>query len=347
MQTINTEEVEKEQGSPTFDVSKHARYVGRMDWSDERGPVLSWAGSSITVRFEGSAIALQMKITERNDTWLDLIVDGGEARKIHVDGLNDGIIEVAQDLDPTVVHTLEVYKRTEAMFGTVQFLGFTLPKGGQFLSPPAHLDRKIELIGDSISVGSGNEGKDGDPSIAEHENNNLAYGSIAAQALNAEIHTIAISGIGLAVNYGEERINTMLDQYERVNPLHSNKEWDFTQWIPDVVVINLGTNDNNYSTEEAEFLEKYEGFVARIRSRYPDAHIFLSLGPFNLMPTKERVLTVFGKLHQEGDNKVHYLMYEPANTARDGLGETGHPNTITHKHMSDDLIRQIKEQTGW
>ncbi len=329
-----------------FDLRKHVRLVGRMDWSDPQAPIWSWPGSSATVRFEGSGIDLLMDVAERRDTWVDLIVDGGEPRKLHIDGSSGGVYEAARGLSAGE-HTLEVYKRTEAMFGTVRFRGFALPDGGKFLAAPPRAERAIELIGDSISAGSGNEGKNGDPSIAEHENNFLAYGSVAARRLNAELHTIAVSGIGIVANYGNDRVNTMPAQYARANALHDEPKWDVRSRVPDAIVINLGTNDNGNAIEEEEFLDKYGEFAASLRESYPDAHIFLSVGPFNVLPTKERVLTLFGRLRQAGDDKIHYLMYEPANTARDGLGETGHPTVATHARMADDLVRQLQETMGW
>lgn len=332
------------EGSETFNLRSHARYVGRMDWSDPSGPVLSWAGSSIAARFQGASISLNMAITERNETWIDIVLDGVPLPKLHIDGT--GSFVLADGLDNRI-HTLEIYKRTEAMFGTIQFLGFKLPEGGQFLSPPKHLQRRMEIIGDSISCGSGNEGKNGDPNIAEHENNSLAYGTLAARALNAELYTIAISGIGLVVNYGDERTHTMPNQYERVNPLDPDNKWDFTAWVPDVVVINLGTNDSNYSVDEREFVEAYRSFVGRIRSRYNDTEIIMSLGPFQQSPMKDYIAKAVEIIRATGDQKVHYHLFDRVDIERDGLGETGHPNLITHAKMAEQLTCEIKRIVGW
>lgn len=338
----------KAAGSEHFDLRKHARYIGRLDWTDPKGPILSWAGSSIAIRFQGSAIDLNMIISERADSWLDIRLDGGAPRKYHV-GEDGGVLTIARGLDNTVEHTIEIYKRTEAMFGTIQFLGVSLPEGGMFLTPPPHLKRKIEIIGDSISAGSGNEGKNGDPNIAEHENNSSAYGTIAARALDAEHHTIAVSGIGLTVNYGDERVNTMKDQYERLNPLHSESKWVFENWIPDVVVINLGTNDNNYTIERDYFIRTYTSFVSRIRNRYGSAAIFMTLGPFQTSPVKEHIGDAFNHIRHvgAGDENVHFFLFDEANAERDGMGETGHPTVITHALMAEQLVNEIKQKLSW
>lgn len=328
-----------------FELRKHARYVGRLDWRDPNGPLLSWAGGSIAVRFRGQAITLRMIAKEREDSWVDLIVDGELRRTLHIDGSHESTtLVMPQAGDET--HTLEVYKRTEAMFGTVQFLGFELPEGGRFMTPPPRREHRLEIIGDSISAGSGNEGKNGDPNIAEHENNRLAYGTLAAEALNAELHTTAVSGIGLAVNYGDERVGAMPEQYRRLNPLDPDTNWDFGQWIPEVVLINLGTNDNNYAVDRDEFVAKYKHFAGELRKHYPDALMFISLGPFIQSPVKEHILASYEEI-RAADPKVRCFLFDPADVERDGLGETGHPNVITHRLMAEQLIRVLQRDAGW
>jgi lysophospholipase L1-like esterase len=345
-QNVPLQKRSEEAASTVFEMAQHARYTGRIDWNDAKGPILSWAGSSIAVRFQGSAIAIQMIAAERDDSWLDISINGGSPRKLHIGKKSESIL-LASGHDAESVHTLHIYKRTEAMFGTVQLLGFTLPEGGMFHSPPPHLDRRIEIVGDSISAGSGNEGKDGDPNIAEHENNSLAYGTLAANTLNAEHHTIAVSGIGLTVNYGEERTNTMKQQYELLHPLHPEWKWDFSQWTPDVVILNLGTNDNNYTIDSEYFITSYIELVARIHDRHPEAHIIMALGPFQLSPVKEHIYEAFNQIRAAGNSHVHYFLFEQVNAEKDGMGETGHPNVITHAIMAERLVSEIKQVTGW
>jgi hypothetical protein len=56
---------------------------------------------------------------------------------------------------PNTEHTLTLVKRTEASIGSCQFLGFEL--GGELLPAPARPARRIEVIGDSICCGTGDE----------------------------------------------------------------------------------------------------------------------------------------------------------------------------------------------
>src|SRR5690606_12981704 len=99
-------------------------------------------------------------------------------------------------------HSVEIYKRTEGEEGHTAFKGIVLADGQKLLTPPSRLPHKIEIYGDSISSGMGNEGAyNGVDNQLSEKNNYLAYGSIAARQLNAELHTISQSGIGIMVSW--------------------------------------------------------------------------------------------------------------------------------------------------
>ncbi len=54
-------------------------------------------------------------------------------------------------------------------------------------------------------------------------------------------------------------------------------EWDFSKHQPDVVVVNLGTNDDSYckndSTRQEEYKTEYVEFIKEIRQNNPNAAI--------------------------------------------------------------------------
>src|SRR6185295_687477 len=95
---------------------------------------------------------------------------------------------------PDKEHTLELFKRTEPLVGTTQFLGLQIPKG-KLLPLPARAKRRIEIVGDSISCGYGNESANQNEHFEpKTENNYLAYGAVAARAVGAEYVSVAWSG---------------------------------------------------------------------------------------------------------------------------------------------------------
>ncbi|KAM0415668.1 hypothetical protein ACHAPT_013395 [Fusarium lateritium] len=65
----------------------------------------------------------------------------------------------------------------------------------------AALKRKIEIIGDSISVGYGLDGVLPCTDSAVIQNNGKTYGALAARALDANYSVVAWSGKGLIRNY--------------------------------------------------------------------------------------------------------------------------------------------------
>src|SRR5579862_4788238 len=131
----------------------HIRYEGRWDTSDPAGPRCSWSASTVRVKFSGSALDVDLSESDgSNDEY-----------QIEVDGQAVGIL-VAQAGAHTYriyngagTHTLALVKRTEAFCGIGQVRGFDLLADGKLLDPGKAPGRGIEVIGDSISCGYGNE----------------------------------------------------------------------------------------------------------------------------------------------------------------------------------------------
>jgi hypothetical protein len=139
------------------------------------------------------------------------------------------------------------------------------------LDPAPSPLHRIEVIGDSITCGSGVEAtRVADPACSSNgtgysgygqgvENADLSYGVVAAKILNAEWHITCASGIGIVRNYYSRTSGTMPQVYPYLFPeMASSPLWPVTQWgvegdasttaSPDVLVIGLGTNDFSRDT---------------------------------------------------------------------------------------------------
>src|SRR5205807_2650882 len=100
---------------------------------------------------------------------------------------------------PNGEHTLELFKRSESFVFNIQLLGIQLEAGKKLLPPEPAAKRRIELIGDSITCGYGNEcANEKEHFSLATENNYLAYGPLAARAVKADCVQIAWSGKKLA-----------------------------------------------------------------------------------------------------------------------------------------------------
>jgi lysophospholipase L1-like esterase len=239
---------------------------------------------------------------------------------------------------------------TEASQGEAQFLGFNFGSG-KLLAAPTPLQRKIEFIGDSITCAYGNEGKRKEDNFtAKNENSYLSYASINARSLNASSNSIAWSGIGLAMNYVGGSGPLMLERYQLTLP-NSGVKWDFKNYIPDVVVINLGTNDfSTTPAEKTKFVTAYKTLITQVRGNYPDAHIFCTVGPMlwgsGLDSCRSYVNEVIDSFVSSGDSKVHFVEF-PQQSESNGYGEDWHPSLKTHQLMADQLTEEIKSTLGW
>ena len=154
-------------------------------------------------------------------------------------------VNIATGLDVNSFHSLLLHKRTEYYDGRVEFLGLTLDVGEQLGDKPPEHHLKLECYGDSITCGLAlDANRDEQDNI--YTNNYMAYCSQTARSLGAEIHTQAISGIGLV----KSLFGGNLDMYwDLVDPRNPSSVWDFAQWVPNAVVVNLGQNDKWFVTK--------------------------------------------------------------------------------------------------
>jgi lysophospholipase L1-like esterase len=322
------------------------RLVGRMDLRDGKGPRFAWSGSGIIARFSGTELHVRFSSGQYT-----VLVDGVLQPKLVASG---ALQSVARGLPPGI-HCVEVYRRTEANLGEAQFLGLEVG-GGELLPPPPPPERRIEIVGDSISCGYGNEGADESyPFSADTENHYLSYGAIACRNVGAELITVAWSGKGLVRNYGEdlERGSDPLPTYyERALPERADSQWDFSKWQADAVVINLGTND--FSTEGGPSRERFEAayfaLIRTIRGKYPKAWVLCTNGPVLEGPELSRVRlyirSVVDSVRAAGDLKVTAFELTPQ-AAADGYGCDWHPSQATHRKLAAQLTAVLESTLGW
>lgn len=324
------------------------RYVGRFDRADVAGPRCTWSASSVVFSVSGGSVAVKLKDAGKN-VW-QVVVNGRPTEVLTLEG-GEKSYAVATGL-AAGSHTIELVKRTEASFGATQILGLVIDDDARLLPAPAR-PRRIEVIGDSISCGFGNEAPNKEAKFtAATENAWLAYGAVAARALDADYVCIAWSGKKLWPD------NTIVSLYDRVAPNASGSaKWNFSAWIPEVVVINLGTNDFNAKAnpEEAGWVAAYVKFIGEIRARYPQAAIYCAVGPMlsNWPGDRKPRTTILGYLEKvvaeanaAGGPAVRLIDFG-VQMQHHGIGAQWHPSVKTHAIMADKLVAAIRADLGW
>lgn len=327
--------------------ARQIRTIGRfVAEPDGTGLRFAWSGSAVAIRFEGKKLSVRLRDDGKHTmNSMQVVVDGEPKQVLQMQKDRDAY-DVVTDL-PQGIHEVLLEKRTEAQVGEMVLLGITTD--GKLLAPSPAPERRIEIIGDSISTGYGNEGPGPRCGFnAKQENEYQTYGAITARNLNADHVIVAWAG---------KTISEMRELFGRALPSRDDSTWDTARYRPQVVVTNLGTNDlANVDPGEKAFVDRHAALVARLRAAYPDALIVITLGPMltdNYPPGAHRrshalkyAKAAVAKLKASGDANVEFLEL-PEMVHADGLGCGFHPGPKSHKIMSEKLTAFLKERMKW
>jgi len=330
------------------------RYVGRFNFSNPKTVIFDWPGVYISTVFEGTSCSIRLENHPLRGFQNEyaVTVDQRAPRLLTTD--SSKIYQIASGLPDSISHTIMIQKRTEALVGWGEFKGFVLDKGRKLLPQKKQSERRIEFIGNSITCGYGVESDSTNCHFsAETENACMSYAAITARALNADYALIAYSGRGVVRNYGDSNkvsSDPMPALYDRICFSDSIARWDFTRWIPQAVVVNLGTND--YSTQpypdSTVFQEAYIRLIHRVRSLYPGVTMVCVCGPMIGMPCLKYIKEVV-QLEQKRSRDKDVFLVE---INRSALADTDwgcdlHPNIQGMNKMADILISALRLRLNW
>ena len=330
---------------------KDFRYIGRFDFSNPAEVRFDWSGVYIQFNIKSTECALRMSDTGHN--YYAVFVDDQPSKTVEV--RSDTTVVVASRLE-TGIHKIQIYKRTEGSQGIGSFKGILISENGEMLPWKEIPTRKIEFIGNSITCGYGTEGlSKSERWKPSTENNYLSYAPIMARALAADYHIVAHSGEGAVRNYGyKEKISptgTMQRRFNRVFDEKDQPVWDFKQWKPDVVVINLGTND--FSTQpfpdKSVFKAGYEKLIDDVIKQYGDLPIFCVVGPMTDEPCYSYVKEMVEGFRSVYQKRNVYFVGIPTylmDPEKD-LGSDTHPNYSGAKKMAAHVLPILSSVLGW
>lgn len=318
-------------------------YVGRFDRRDPKAPACQWSASEVRLAVDGPT--LNASIEEHGNDFWEVVVDGQSKPVLAPkDGTTD---TYTIDLGGKGLHEVRLVKRTEPFVGTTIFHGFETPDGK--LGRAKVKKRHLEVVGDSITCGFGNEGANqNEPFKPSTENAFQSYASIAARALDADVTLIAWSGRKMWPD------NTMPEIYDRILPTQADPVYDFKGPAPDAVVINLATNDFGVQNpEEKGWTDAYEAFIRRVWGHYPKAQIYVTMGSMmsDGYPVGHQALsTLRGYLTQMvgriNDPRLHLVEFD-VQKMEDGIGAAWHPSVKTDQKMADRLSEAVKKDLRW
>ena len=326
-------------------------YSGRIDFDKKDEPVFVFACSF--VRFKTNAKTCRILIENKRCCWenaMGILVDGEHKGKKILAEHGTQELDFSDFLDGCE-HEITIFKRQDSCHHVV-FKGVITEKDAIVEKAAPLPNRRIEVYGDSVSAGEVSEAVDyvGQPDPehnGEFSNSFYSYSWTCARKLNAQIHDIAQGGISLFDQEGYFAAPDyvgMLSCYDKIEYNHQVpgceiKKWDFSKYIPHVVVVAIGQNDahpvnymaEDYDGEHAAFWRaEYQRFIEILRGKYPNAHIILTTTILGHDPAWDRAIEeVTQKIN---DDKVHHFLY-----TRNGCGTPGHIRIPEAEEMAEEL----------
>lgn len=280
-------------------------------------------GTSLWVTLNATATSYMQVFTDNDTVGTRIRINSGTKNYTVAQNLTDGY------------HKIRIVKATEEQNAIWNVVSFT---ADAFATIPEKSDLKIEFIGDSLTAGYAVLGSAGAAWSVENSDCANTYTYFAAQALNADYSTIAWSGICTKAYHWVGNLN-METLYQRVSNANKNQyAFDFN---PDVIVLNLGSNEASYlgyggAGYEKQFPTDYQNFLTLLRQKNPNAYIICLLGEGTSSVIEQCIATAVNNMN---DDKI---VYNPFEYIANGAGGAGHPTLEAQKAWGESLAEYIK-----
>lgn len=339
---------------------------------------LFWTASGIELNVKASELWVELEAGyDYHEPWIAVVINGClVSRQMVTEGRH--WICIFRGMNKDVIKNVRIIKETQALNedpnSRLQIHGVKCD--GEFM-PVEDRPVKIEFIGDSITSGEGAVGSKEELDwimmwfSAVHN-----YTYIVAEEINADYRVISQCGWGVYTSYDNNPDENIPAYYEiicgtikgdLIKSLGGYEDNDFNAWQPDVVVVNLGTNDgaafynpmwkdektgrvhkqrlNEDGTFNEEDLKNFEGavtnFLKKIRKYNPRAHIIWAYGMLGniMMPALQRGVETY-KI-QSGDENVSLILLP--DTTEETVGSRMHPGIKSHINAAKVLSDHIKK----
>lgn len=327
------------------------KYHGRT-MVDADGAWLDWSASGLELNVQGGCVRAKILAADSNDlncVYMAVYINGNRTEKIRLSaGAN--WYTLADHLPSGSVTNVKLYKLNEAAMATATVKELEIT--GELKARTPDSARRIEWIGDSITAGYGMLAKQSDPFTSETEDALYTYAALASESLGADYHILAASGYGVATSNGGSTDSGLLPLvYPYTSFPRGTLEkylWDYKRFEPDVIVVNLGTNDFAGASGSASGRDRLKTaipvFLATLRKAHPGAVIVWAYG-----------LMIDGYLNDirasveryAADDGNTYFIALPQQKAANGYGSGGHPNVASHLEAGGIMAAELEALMGW
>jgi len=326
-------------------------YMGRVQQTADRAKY-NWPGVSVITAFTGQKLGIKMMGGERN--YFNIWVDDRAEQVLHA--VNDTLWWYPGKLSKGL-HQLRIVKRTEGNMGIAEFSGIYVGEKESLQKPAPLPASKLLFIGNSITCGYGTEGKDKTERFTPAtENCEKSYATIIARAFDAQYHLISHSGLGMIRNYGDKdqvstKIAPMPARLEYLFDEDPIQTYDLQAYIPDAIIVNLGTND--FSTQpapyKADFIGAGKKLITKLKQEFPKAKIVCVTGPMINEPCFSYTKEMVEDLRKELETQDIVFVGIPVNllNTEEDLGSDWHPSYRGQLKSAHMIIPVLGTLLNW
>lgn len=350
-------------------IKENVKLIGRSMVFDDM-LFLSLSGSGIEFEYTGKGFDLTLvggsasEVLDNESNYARIAIYQNDKRIIDTQlSAKETTLRLGES-ETSKTSVFRVIKLSECAMSLAGIQPFLIGEDEKVTPTPAKR-HKLEFIGDSITCGYGVDDEDPlHPFKTATEDVTRAYAYKTAAGLAADYSMFSISGYGIISGYTGDPSVKMENQripdyyeymgfsYDKMDSLPAPSElaWNFENYVPDAIVINLGTNDDSYcqddETRQQEYADSYVKFLKVVRKHNPNAFLFCVLGLMGdrLYPWVCKIAETYKE--QTGDDRIT-TVHLPEQDASIGYVSDYHPLESAHEKAAKVLIPAIKEVMNW
>lgn len=318
-----------------------------------------WTGSGVEFNIYATELTIQLEVDwSWAEPWIAVVENN---RMLYRSPLERGLqtITIFRNLDSSKSHVVKILRETQAFSSDpdMSIKLISIRTDGTFFQLPAP-SAKIEFLGNSYTSG---EGSMGSPADTEWQttwfSSAFNYARLTAQNLGADYRIISQSGWGVYSAYDNNIHNNIPSYYEYVcGVVPGNKGGnqnlnDFNSWVPDIVVIGLGSNDQGawygpdfvedgitYKSDYQKVEDAMFNFLVKLRRYNQNAYLAWLFFEGNT-EVITRIQNALNRFQSSGDRNSGLILLPqfPTTGARD------HPAADAHLQTSKILAPKIAD----
>lgn len=354
-----------------YNISSDNIKINGRSVCDSDAAYLFWSGSSIELNIKATELHIVLEgIYSIYEHFIAIEINGMITQRIMLDG-NKQSLTVFRNFDDSVVTHVRIIKEVQAMSeDSYHVLKIYSIKTDGIIFPIKDKKYRFEFIGDSITSGEGAigtliEGTNEAPWSSYFFSHVHSYPYILSNKFNADYQVFSKSGWGIHCAWDNNPICELPIHYDnicsvmpddRYSALGIFNKYDFSSRQPDVIIVNLGTNDNSaffnppfidedgnvfkmhydengYDNNQIDLIKnKIVKFLIKIRNYNQNAYIYWAFGMLG-SGLSEYIKEAINEFNTTYNDRVIYIALPEAKGEE--VGARLHPGYLSHKKCAE------------